>query len=222
MASETSKEALPIRDLLLQALDDLVSVNSLFTVAVFLGLAFASPDQHSLETHRPHCDPDEKMGKRLVVCEVVSFSSFLLSSLVAKSMKVYINIFYSYKSESTSSDTNLPQSSSNAAATSITQNFRSDPQSSSLNADAADPLKEGRVFHPIKGLMFALSMLASIFGVLFLTISMAYVVEIKIGRLSCGITETQAAIMALTVLVPFGLLTYLVSMSLAVFYSLTA
>ncbi|KDP45221.1 hypothetical protein JCGZ_15086 [Jatropha curcas] len=171
-----------LKDILPQALDDLVSVNSLFTVAVFLGIAFASPNQHSLETHRPHCDPDEKMGKRLVVSEVVSFSSFLLSSLVAKSLKVYINIYYS-------------------------------------NKKAQSTMDEAQ-FHPFKGLMFALSMLASIIGVLFLTISMSYVVEIKIGRLSCGVTETRAAVMALIILVPFGLIIYLSSMSAALAYSI--
>lgn len=30
-----------------KALDDLVNVNSILTMAVFVGLSFASPDQHS-------------------------------------------------------------------------------------------------------------------------------------------------------------------------------
>ncbi|KAL5794460.1 hypothetical protein ACOSP7_003054 [Xanthoceras sorbifolium] len=74
-----------------KALDDLVNVNSLFTIAVFIGLSFASPNQHSLEA-RPECDADPGLAKRLVVYEVVSFACFLLSSLVAKSLKVVLNI----------------------------------------------------------------------------------------------------------------------------------
>lgn len=70
-----------------KALDDLVNVNSLFTIAVFIGLSFAVPHQHSLEA-RPKCDADPGVAKTLVVYEVVSFSCFLLSSLVAKSLKV--------------------------------------------------------------------------------------------------------------------------------------
>ncbi|KAF2284668.1 hypothetical protein GH714_028998 [Hevea brasiliensis] len=73
----------------LSALDDLVSVNSLFTIAIFLGLSFASPTQQSLD-NRPQCAPDVKMEKWLVVYEVVSFACFLLSSLVAKSLKIKI------------------------------------------------------------------------------------------------------------------------------------
>ncbi|KAK2650989.1 hypothetical protein Ddye_018478 [Dipteronia dyeriana] len=74
-----------------KALDDLVNVNSLFTIAVFIGLSFATPNQHSLES-RPECEPDSDIAKRLVVSEVVSFACFLLSSLVAKSLKVVLNI----------------------------------------------------------------------------------------------------------------------------------
>ncbi|KAK3184659.1 hypothetical protein Dsin_031945 [Dipteronia sinensis] len=74
-----------------KALEDLVNVNSLFTIAVFIGLSFATPNQHSLES-RPECDPGREIAKRLVVYEVISFVCFLLSSLVAKSLKVVLNI----------------------------------------------------------------------------------------------------------------------------------
>ena len=45
-----------------RALDGIVNVNSLFTIAVFVGLAFASPGQHSLE-NKPECDADSGVAK---------------------------------------------------------------------------------------------------------------------------------------------------------------
>eukprot|EP00253_Pinus_taeda_P017620 PITA_17620 len=73
------------------ALDGLVSVNSLFTVAVFVGLSLATPGQKSLE-HSGGCDAGENILKNLLLFEVVSFSSFLFSSLVAQGLKLAINI----------------------------------------------------------------------------------------------------------------------------------
>ncbi|KAF2284657.1 hypothetical protein GH714_028866 [Hevea brasiliensis] len=176
-----------MKDILLKALEDLVSVNSIFTVAAFLGLSFATPNElHSLEINRPECDPDVKMGKRLILCEVVSFSSFLLSSLVAKSLKIYLSIYY--------------------------------PDTKSSERDQAQPDSNVKLFHLGRGLMFVLSILASVVGVLFLTISMVYVVEIKLGKLSCGIHETSSAVIALWVFIPFGLFIYLAVMSTALFY----
>lgn len=77
-----------------KALDDIVNVNSLFTIAVFIGLSYAAPNQHSLEV-RPQCGFDPNVARNLVVFEVVSFACFLLSSLVAKSLKVG-NLFTCY------------------------------------------------------------------------------------------------------------------------------
>ncbi|KAJ9159818.1 hypothetical protein P3X46_025287 [Hevea brasiliensis] len=73
------------------AVDVLSSINSLFTVAVFLGLSFASPNQKSIDP-RSECNPDATMLKRLVLWEVISFSFFLFSSLFLKSLQLYINM----------------------------------------------------------------------------------------------------------------------------------
>lgn len=61
-----------------------MNVNSLFTVAVFIGLGLASSEQGGV-------------GKALVLCEVVSFACFLLSSLLAKSQKVYLNRYSNHR-----------------------------------------------------------------------------------------------------------------------------
>ncbi|KAF8393880.1 hypothetical protein HHK36_020078 [Tetracentron sinense] len=77
-----------------QALDGLVNVNSLFTIAVFVGLSLTTPGQHSLE-NKDVCDAGIDVAKKLLVFEVVSFSFFLFSSLVAQGLKLAINLLNS-------------------------------------------------------------------------------------------------------------------------------
>ena len=64
------------------ALDGLVNVNSLFTIAVFVGLSLTTSNQHSLEPNTT-CDAGIDVARKLLVFEVVSFSFFLFYSLVA-------------------------------------------------------------------------------------------------------------------------------------------
>ncbi|XP_019166816.1 PREDICTED: uncharacterized protein LOC109162592 [Ipomoea nil] len=80
------------------ALDGLVNVNSLFTVAVFVGLSLATPGQKSLE-ERSSCDAGIDVVKKLLVFEVVSFSFFLFSSLVAQGLKLAINLLNSKEAD---------------------------------------------------------------------------------------------------------------------------
>ncbi|VFQ69736.1 unnamed protein product [Cuscuta campestris] len=76
------------------ALDGLVNVNSLFTIAVFVGLSLTVPGQRSLE-ERSACDAGIDVVRKLLVFEVVSFSFFLFSSLVAQGLKLAINLLNS-------------------------------------------------------------------------------------------------------------------------------
>ncbi|CAL9023098.1 unnamed protein product [Prunus brigantina] len=76
------------------ALDGLVNVNSLFTIAVFVGLSLTTPGQRSLEG-KTACDAGTDVAKKLLVFEVVSFSFFLFSSLVAQGLKLAINLLNS-------------------------------------------------------------------------------------------------------------------------------
>ncbi|XP_052182756.1 uncharacterized protein LOC127795243 [Diospyros lotus] len=80
------------------ALDGLVNVNSLFTIAVFVGLSLTTRDQHSLE-NRSTCDASIDVVKKLLVFEVVSFSFFLFSSLVAQGLKLAINLLNSKEAD---------------------------------------------------------------------------------------------------------------------------
>lgn len=75
----------------LRTLDDLVNVNSLFTLAVFVGLSQAAPGVRSLE-NRDDCNAGPGVGKMLVLYEVVAFACFLLSSLVAKVLKLHLSL----------------------------------------------------------------------------------------------------------------------------------
>jgi hypothetical protein len=68
------------------ALDGVVNVNSLFTVAVFVGLSLAGD---------PSCDAGPGVARSLLVLEVVAFSSFLFSSLVAQGLKLALNLINS-------------------------------------------------------------------------------------------------------------------------------
>ncbi|KAF5930008.1 hypothetical protein HYC85_030881 [Camellia sinensis] len=75
-----------------KAVDDLVNVNKLFTLAVFLGLALATAEQHSLE-NRAECDAGTIVAKRLILFEVLSFSCFISSTVVVMAIKLHLNIY---------------------------------------------------------------------------------------------------------------------------------
>lgn len=66
--------------------------------------------------------------------------------------------------------------------------------------------------------MFLFSVLASVVGVVFLTLSMADVVQSKLGKLSCGSNHTFMAIISLSVIVLISLLIYLPSRVHAMYY----
>ncbi|KMZ67462.1 maternal effect embryoarrest 60 [Zostera marina] len=76
------------------ALDGLVNVNSLFTIAVFVGLSLTTPGQRSLE-NKSDCDAGDDVARALLVFEVLAFSFFLFSSLVAQGLKLAINLLNS-------------------------------------------------------------------------------------------------------------------------------
>lgn len=68
------------------ALDGLVNVNSLFTLAVFVGLTATSPSDGAL-VESSNCYAGEDIRRNLLTFQVVSFGSFLFSSLVAQGLK---------------------------------------------------------------------------------------------------------------------------------------
>ncbi|CAA7043666.1 unnamed protein product [Microthlaspi erraticum] len=80
------------------ALDGIVNANSLFTVAVFVGITFDQPRDLTL-TERSECTAGVDVERDLVVFEVISFAFFLFSSLVAQGMKLTINLLNSKETD---------------------------------------------------------------------------------------------------------------------------
>lgn len=75
------------------ALDGIVNVNSLFMLAVFLGLAGDPSDpKYTLTGGEPKCAAAKSVGEDLITFHVYSFSAFLFSSLVASGLKQAIRI----------------------------------------------------------------------------------------------------------------------------------
>ncbi|KAG2276475.1 hypothetical protein Bca52824_059030 [Brassica carinata] len=75
----------------ISALDGIVNANSLFTVAVFIGISFDQPSDLTLTNHT-ECNAGLDVERDLVVFEVISFAFFLFSSLVAQGLKLTINL----------------------------------------------------------------------------------------------------------------------------------
>ncbi|KAL6576829.1 hypothetical protein OROMI_011105 [Orobanche minor] len=73
------------------ALDGIVNVNSLFTMAIFIGFSLTVPEAATAAS-RPSCTTSRETVRRLILCEVFSFSFFLFSSLIAQSLKLAINL----------------------------------------------------------------------------------------------------------------------------------
>ncbi|CAH8384198.1 unnamed protein product [Eruca vesicaria subsp. sativa] len=80
------------------ALDGIVNANSLFTVAVFVGLSFDQPRDLTL-TDRAECNAGLDVERYLIVFEVISFAFFLFSSLVAQGLKLTINLLNSKETD---------------------------------------------------------------------------------------------------------------------------
>ena len=74
------------------ALDAIVNVNSLFTLAVFIGLTWNPNDASENLNSDPSCAPSPAIAKNLVAFHVYSFSSFLFSSLIALGLKQAIRL----------------------------------------------------------------------------------------------------------------------------------
>ncbi|KAK7290078.1 hypothetical protein RIF29_04245 [Crotalaria pallida] len=74
------------------ALDAITNVNSLFTLAVFVGLAYNPNDPSNTLNSNPSCFPTATIAENLVSFHVYSFSSFLFSSLIALALKQAIRL----------------------------------------------------------------------------------------------------------------------------------
>ncbi|CAI9770690.1 unnamed protein product [Fraxinus pennsylvanica] len=100
LQSKTSQDAQPSTvsqsktSIHVTALDGIVNVNSLFTMAIFIGFSLTVPANGSAG-HPASCNASIDTVRRLIVFEVISFSFFLFSSLIAQSLKLTINLLNS-------------------------------------------------------------------------------------------------------------------------------
>ncbi|KAK9168288.1 hypothetical protein Syun_000428 [Stephania yunnanensis] len=74
------------------ALDNIVSVNSLYAFAVFVGLSWNPIDSRNTLISNPACAPPLMLAENVISFHVYSFSSFLFSTLLALSLKQAIRI----------------------------------------------------------------------------------------------------------------------------------
>jgi hypothetical protein len=165
------------------ALDGIVNVNSLFTLAAFLGLAWRpSSDGPGLADGADRlgaCAAGDRIESDLVTFHVLAFACFLFSSLVALCLKQIVRTFPHYR---------------HAAAGS----------GSAVNWTAKINRAALRV-----GILS--SAVGSVCGCGFLMMALVNVVQVKLGRLGCGTGGSAAwgAVIPLVTLVPTAMLIYI-------------
>ncbi|KAJ6385068.1 hypothetical protein OIU77_028296 [Salix suchowensis] len=153
----------------IMALDGIVNVNSLFTLALFLGLSWypTAPDPTATLVTDTSCDASSSIAEDLIAFHVYSFSSFLFSSLIASAVKQTIKRFDNHKDDdSVGSVRSAPLAHVNLAA-----------------------LRAGTL----------VSGFGSVFGCGFLMMALMDLVQIKLGVLGCGNLHTFAAVIPLGV-----------------------
>ncbi|KAL1327261.1 uncharacterized protein LOC107634668 [Arachis ipaensis] len=160
------------------ALDAIVNVNSLFTLAVFVGLSWNPNDPSNNLNADPACSPTAAIAENLVAFHVYSFSSFLFSSLVALALKQAIRL------------------------------SRHNNHHFSIHYPAAVEFIAARINRSALRAGMLVSGAGSVAGCAFLMLALVNVVQIKLGTLACGSSHAYAAVVPLLILVPIALLIY--------------
>nr|GMD69163.1 uncharacterized protein LOC109162586 [Ipomoea batatas] len=162
------------------ALHSVVDVNSLFTIAMFLGLdnELVSPGELQSLNVREECQPGANTAKMLVVFEIISFSFYLFSSLVAQSIKLSLDL---------------------------------QPPDQAAGKDGSE-----ESLWLTTGVLF--SAMSSMLGCLFMLVSVVYVVELRLGVLSCMAASTIVSVAFLIPLSLTGIIIY-VFVSISVYVS---
>ncbi|KAB1217800.1 hypothetical protein CJ030_MR3G014790 [Morella rubra] len=164
----------------INALDGIVNVNSLFTLAVFIGLAWNPRDPKDTLISDSTCVPGPSVGEDLVAFHVYSFSCFLFSSLVAMGLKQAIRI--------------------------------------SKSPGYHPPVEFlAHINRSVLRIGMLISGIGSVSGCAFLMLALVNVVQVKLGTLACGSSQTFAAVVPLVILVPIALVIYVC----AVLYAFT-
>lgn len=169
------------------ALDGIVNVNSLFTLAAFVGLAWRpSSDGPGLADGADHtgnpCAAGDRAESDLVSFHVLAFACFLFSSLVALCLKQLVRTVI-----------HPPQYRHGAPGPSTVVG-----RTARINRGA---LRVG----------ILASAVGSVGGCGFLMMALVNVVQVKLGRLGCGAggSAAWAAVVPLVTLVPAAMLIYI-------------
>ncbi|KAF8103140.1 hypothetical protein N665_0188s0093 [Sinapis alba] len=192
------RRLLPTTLIHVTALDGIVNVNSLFSLALFLGLttsgnitfpvSSAAGNQH---LRRCIAAKGPILAERLVSSHVYSFSFFLFSSLIAMSLKQAIRT-----------------TTTNGSSVVVEEE-----EARVLNAGV------GRVNSAALRVGIVASCVGSVMGCGFLTMALVDLVQVKLGPLECKRSfDTLAAILPLVVLVPSALLIYVLLVLYAFIY----
>ncbi|XP_052162791.1 uncharacterized protein LOC127779901 [Oryza glaberrima] len=167
------------------ALDGIVNVNSLFTLAAFIGLAWRpSADGPELAGGADRlgsaCAAGDRVESDLVLFHVLAFACFLFSSIVALCLKQIVRTHPHYR---------LRSGGGGGSAVSRT---------AMINRVA---LRVG----------ILASAVGSVCGCGFLMMALVNVVQVKLGRLGCGAGGAAAwgAVVPLVSLVPTAMLIYI-------------
>ncbi|KAH7542372.1 hypothetical protein FEM48_Zijuj02G0066400 [Ziziphus jujuba var. spinosa] len=176
--SNVSRRALSTTAIHIMALDSIVNVNSLFTLALFLGLSWypTTDPGTTLIGDDIDCVAGPHIAEGLISFHVYSFSSFLFSSLIALALKQTIKI---------SKDSGGGDGGSQLLGVTM-----------------------GHVNIVYLRLGTLVSAFGSVFGCGFLMMALVDLVQIKLGTLACGSLYTIAAVGPLVILVPLALFIY--------------
>uniref|UniRef100_A0A803LX60 Maternal effect embryo arrest 60 n=2 Tax=Chenopodium quinoa TaxID=63459 RepID=A0A803LX60_CHEQI len=163
------------------ALDGIVNVNSLFTLALFLGIVNADPSNPSYtlvskNNGSSSCLAPSFVAEDLIAYHVYSFSSFLFSSLIASALKQAIKTNGGGVGGQATRPTNVMVVHVNSVVLRI-------------------------------GILACAC--GSVFGCVFLMLGLVNLVQIKLGVLACRDFYTLAACVPLLVLVPLALVLYI-------------
>jgi len=183
--SNVSRRKMTTTRIHIMALDGIVNVNSLFTLALFLGITTTSTTNTLIDADDTDCAAGTSIAEGLIACHVYSFSSFLFSSLIALALKNVINFSKDVDDGDGDGDVLAAANNNNSWVHSV-----------------------AKINTVVLRLGTLVSAFGSVFGCGFLVVALVDLVQIKLGTIACGSPHTFAAVAPLLVLVPSALLIY--------------
>ncbi|CAL5033962.1 unnamed protein product [Urochloa decumbens] len=176
-------------DVHVKALEGIVSANTFFTVAVFIGITGTITPSSTIP---PACVAGDDIARNFFLFEILSFGFYLLSSLVAQGMKLAVTLL--------------------AADEFYGDGDQKPPPSDDCEEmpawRAAGPRERRRAVLRFARPMMLLAAGCSIMGTFFLLLSMVDAIQLKFGLVSCGSTLAVGATLGLSALVLAGLIFY--------------